>query len=60
MFIKGRWSKVGALALLMFLWTLPVIAEQEIKVGIGGKPGIIGFKAESAGGQGGRAEAITQ
>jgi hypothetical protein len=60
MFIKGRWSKVGALVLLAFLWTLPVIAEQEIAVGIGGETGIIGFKSESAGGQSGQPEAITQ
>ena len=60
MFIKGRWSKVGALVLLAFLWTLPGIAEQEIAVGIGGETGIIGFKSESAGEQGERAEAITQ
>jgi hypothetical protein len=60
MFVNGRWSKVGVLVLLVFLWTLPVIAEQEIAVGIGGKTGIIGFKSESAGGHSGQPEAITQ
>jgi hypothetical protein len=60
MFIKGRWFKVGALILLTFPWALPVIAEQEITVEIGGKPSVIGFKTGSAGGQSGQAEAITQ
>jgi hypothetical protein len=58
MFAKDRWPKVGALVLLIFLWALPVIAEQEIEVGIGGKPDIIQSEAEFAGRQNGQAEAI--
>jgi hypothetical protein len=60
MLIKGRWSKVAVSVLFVFLWTVPVIAEQEIAVGIGGKTGIIAFESESAGAQSGQPEAITQ
>lgn len=57
---KGRWFKLEAFVLLTFFWTLPIAAQQEITVGIGGKTGLIGFKARSADEQSRQAEAITQ